>query len=82
MQDVMALFGAATADWFARAFSAPTPVQQRGWPLIAGGHHTLMLAPTGSGKTLAAFLCAIDKLSRLPDDAPRGTRILYLSPIK
>ena len=82
MQDLTALFSAATADWFGRAFSAPTGVQRRGWPCIAEGKNTLMLAPTGSGKTLAAFLSAIDRLSQLPADTPRGTRVIYISPIK
>lgn len=78
----MALFSAATADWFGRAFSGPTAVQQRGWPQIAARNHTLMLAPTGSGKTLAAFLYALDRLVQLPQDAEKGTRVLYVSPIK
>ena len=41
--------------------SAPSPRRRRaqalGWPAIARGESTLLLAPTGSGKTLAAFLC-------------------------
>ena len=36
--------------------------QAQGWPAIAAGDHTLILAPTGSGKTLAAFLWGIDRL--------------------
>ena len=74
-------FGEATRTWFARSFAAPTPVQARGWAQIAGGQHTLMLAPTGSGKTLAAFLWCLDRLAHAPDpDAP--TRVVYVSPIK
>ena len=43
-----------------------------------------MLAPTGSGKTLAAFLYCIDRLvtEPVPEDAPRGVRALYISPLK
>ena len=63
-------------------FSAPTAVQQRGWAKIAAGEHALLCAPTGSGKTLAAFLWSIDRLVCRPVDAPRGVRVLYISPLK
>src|SRR5215216_470143 len=33
-----------------------------GWPAIASGAHTLILAPTGTGKTLAAFLWELNSL--------------------
>jgi ATP-dependent Lhr-like helicase len=65
-----------------RAFPAPTPAQELGWPAIAAGQSSLILAPTGSGKTLAAFLWALNGLlaDRL---AGRPTsRVLYLSPLK
>ncbi len=73
------LFGPAARHWFAHAFAAPTPVQDRGWRSIAAGNHTLLLAPTGSGKTLAAFFAAIDRLSR---SEQAGTKVLYVSPLK
>jgi len=73
-------FGTATQTWFRSSFVEATPVQARGWLQIAGGHHTLMLAPTGSGKTLAAFLWCLDRLAREPEAA--GTRVVYVSPIK
>ena len=75
------MFSEATRTWFSQSFQAATPVQSRGWASIAGGNHTLMLAPTGSGKTLAAFLWCLDRLSRQnsPGD---GTRVVYVSPIK
>jgi ATP-dependent Lhr-like helicase len=50
--------------WFKNRFAAPSPPQKNGWPSIAAGNHTLILAPTGSGKTLAAFLWSIDQLFR------------------
>src|SRR5262249_12340445 len=59
----------------------PTPPQRLGWPSIAAGQHTLILAPTGSGKTLAAFLACLDTLWRRPE-LPRGVRVLYISPLK
>ncbi len=75
-------FHALTAEWFARAFAAPTDVQRAGWPAIASGDHTLLLAPTGSGKTLAAFLWALDRImaARLAGETP--ARVLYVSPLK
>jgi len=83
MANALQKFRPATQAWFGQAFSAPTPVQQRGWAAISKGNHALLLAPTGSGKTLAAFLWAIDRLhAPRPDDAPRGVRILYVSPLK
>jgi ATP-dependent Lhr-like helicase len=75
-------FGAAARTWFEASFDAPTPVQRDGWPRIAAGEHALLIAPTGSGKTLAAFFACIDRLTRLPPDAPPGVRVVYVSPLK
>ncbi len=75
-------FGPAVRAWFRVQFDAPTEVQRRGWPVIAAGRHALLVAPTGSGKTLAAFLSAIDGLSALPEDAPPGVRVVYVSPLR
>ncbi len=52
-----------------------------GWPAIASGQNTLIVAPTGSGKTLAAFLAALDHLWQTPR-REKGVRILYVSPLK
>ena len=72
------------AQWFAGALGGATPTQELGWPPIARGESTLLLAPTGSGKTLAAFLVAVDRLLRTPPvpGLPRATRVLYISPLK
>ncbi len=67
--------------WFAANFAGPTEVQSLGWPHIAAGAHTLLLAPTGSGKTLAAFLVALDRLLCHAPAAP-GVQVLYVSPLK
>ena len=82
-------FAPATHIWLGTAFAGPTEVQKQGWPVIASGQHTLLIAPTGSGKTLAAFLWCIDRLSvdADPDPAasarpPPGVRVLYVSPLK
>ena len=98
-------FSPRVRDWFAQAFDAPTPAQEKAWPAIASGEHVLLSAPTGSGKTLAAFLWALDRLSThdgaaggdahgndsdagtdaavaAAADAVRGTRVVYVSPLK
>ena len=77
----MSRFSAPSRDWFVNTFGVPTPVQEGAWRAIADRGHVLVVAPTGSGKTLAAFLHALDSLLR-PGDRPRGTRVLYVSPLK
>jgi len=75
------LFLPPVRDWFKSTFGTPTPVQEQGWPAIAAGDNTLLLAPTGSGKTLAAFLACLDQLWRQPM-LERKVHILYVSPLK
>ena len=76
-------FHPAVAEWFRHSFEAPTPPQAKGWPAIAAGESTLILAPTGSGKTLAAFLWCINRLMfEPPPDPKRRCRVLYVSPLK
>src|SRR6516164_5468644 len=79
--DPLDLFLPPVREWFRAALGEPTPPQRQGWPAIAAGQHTLLLAPTGSGKTLAAFLACLDSLWR-QDPLPRGIRVLYVSPLK
>ncbi|HWK11300.1 MAG TPA: DEAD/DEAH box helicase, partial [Vicinamibacterales bacterium] len=95
-RDVLELFEPAVADWFRSSFAAPTPPQVQGWPAIARGESTLILAPTGSGKTLTAFLWAINRVmfsntsgsAASVGVAPKrrsrggGCRVLYISPLK
>ena len=71
----------AVSTWFRETLGEPTPPQRLGWPAIAAGQNTLIVAPTGSGKTLAAFLAAMDLLWRTPR-REKGVRILYISPLK
>jgi ATP-dependent Lhr-like helicase len=76
-------FHPAVAAWFRTSLGSPTRAQDLGWPPVARGESTLLLAPTGSGKTLAAFLVAVDRIMRAPPpDKRHRTRVLYVSPLK
>ena len=79
---VLDLFHPVTAEWFRAVFDDVTPPQREGWPAIARGESTLILAPTGTGKTLAAFLWCLDKLMLREPAAEPGCRVLYISPLK
>jgi ATP-dependent Lhr-like helicase len=87
----LALFHPITAAWFRAVFDRPTAPQVEGWPAIARGESTLILAPTGTGKTLTAFLWCIDRLMMQGASASgdgvvvppsKGCRVVYLSPLK
>ncbi len=76
-------FSPAVRAWFETNFSAATPPQAQGWPAIARGDHSLIVAPTGSGKTLAAFLWALDRLGTDPQPSKlERCRVLYISPLR
>ncbi len=79
MDDELARFHPAVTAWFRETFGQPSPPQVLGWPSIARGENTLILAPTGSGKTLAAFLWCINQLYL---DLQPGVQVLYVSPLK
>jgi ATP-dependent Lhr-like helicase len=85
----LALFHPITRAWFQSVLGEPTAPQQLGWPAIAGGESTLILAPTGTGKTLSAFLWCLDRLTfhSFPEaneqkPGPSETRVVYISPLK
>src|SRR4051812_37407563 len=77
-------FHPVIARWFEQKFGSPTEPQQRGWPAIQSGAHTLIAAPTGSGKTLAAFFASLDQLFRqgLAGSLKDETQVVYVSPLK
>jgi ATP-dependent Lhr-like helicase len=79
----LALFHPVTAEWFRAVFDQPTAPQRLGWPAIARGESTLILAPTGTGKTLTAFLWCLDRLMLHPlSSDTEGCRVVYISPLK
>ncbi|MCH1450953.1 MAG: DEAD/DEAH box helicase, partial [Acidimicrobiales bacterium] len=82
MSDPLAAFADPVREWFTSTFREATAPQRKGWPAIANGDHTLILAPTGTGKTLSAFLWALNRLAveDVPEDPKARTRVLYLSP--
>jgi ATP-dependent Lhr-like helicase len=70
--------------WFTETLGAPSPPQREGWPAIAKGESTLILAPTGTGKTLTAFLWELNQLIVDGSETPlaNAVHILYVSPLK
>src|SRR5438128_226191 len=70
--------------WFTETLGSPSAPQREGWPAIASGSHTLILAPTGTGKTLTAFLWELNQLivDGAKEPLPNGVQILYISPLK
>src|SRR5215813_12719839 len=70
--------------WFTETLGVPSPPQREGWPAIASGSDTLILAPTGTGKTLTAFLWELNQLivDGSEEPLPNAVQILYISPLK
>ncbi len=70
--------------WFAETLGKPSEPQRMGWPAIASGSHTLILAPTGTGKTFAAFLWELNALivEGMKDPLANSVHLLYISPLK
>src|SRR5215207_8415790 len=80
----LAPFHPLVSTWFTETLGEPSAPQRAGWPAIAAGSDTLILAPTGTGKTLAAFLYELDQLITDGLDAPlaNAVHLLYVSPLK
>jgi ATP-dependent Lhr-like helicase len=77
-------FHPVVRKWFAESLGKPSEPQRKGWPAIASGSHTLILAPTGTGKTLAAFLWELNALivEGMKQPLANGVHLLYISPLK
>jgi len=81
---MLARFHPLVRQWFKETLGEPSDPQRKGWPAIASGAHTLILAPTGTGKTLAAFLWELNELivRGIADPLPNAVHLLYISPLK
>jgi len=81
---MLARFHPLVRRWFKETFGKPSDPQREGWPAIASGAHTLILAPTGTGKTLAAFLWELNELIVRGTKEPlsNAVQLLYISPLK
>ena len=82
--DALLPFHPIVRQWFTETLGEPSAPQRAGWPAIAGGEDTLILAPTGTGKTLAAFLWELNGLITDGLSAPlaNAVHLLYVSPLK
>ncbi len=80
----MRRFHPIVRKWFSETLGVPSEPQRLGWPAIASGEHTLILAPTGTGKTLAAFLWELNALivEGMREPLANGVHLLYVSPLK
>jgi ATP-dependent Lhr-like helicase len=82
--DTLRPFHPIIREWFTETLGEPSAPQRAGWPAIARGEDTLILAPTGTGKTLAAFLWELNALITEGLEAPlaNAVHLLYVSPLK
>lgn len=83
-EDGLALFHPTVQSWFRENIGTPSAPQRAGWPAIASGSDTLILAPTGTGKTLSAFLWEVNALIEdgLREPLANAIHLLYISPLK
>jgi ATP-dependent RNA helicase RhlE len=64
-------------------YDTPTPIQARAIPELLKGRDLLGIAQTGTGKTAAFALPILERLSKSPARAARGTcKVLVLSPTR
>ena len=84
MASPLASFHPLVRSWFTETLGEPSAPQLTGWPAIASGDDTLILAPTGTGKTLSAFLYELNALITEGQEGPlaNAVHILYVSPLK
>ena len=60
----------------AKGFTVPTPIQEKGIPIVVSGDDLIGIAQTGTGKTFAFGLPLIDALKE------RGTQALIVVPTR
>ncbi|MEJ2534939.1 MAG: DEAD/DEAH box helicase [Gammaproteobacteria bacterium] len=65
-----------------QGYDAPTPIQQRGIPLILQGRDVLAAAQTGTGKTAGFTLPILQRLQDAPRSDRRRPRVLVLCPTR
>ncbi len=81
--DALGLSENIVATLTALGFATPTPIQEKGIPVVLGGRDLIGLAQTGTGKTAAFGLPMIEMLlkdEKRPDN--RTTRALILAPTR
>ena len=56
MSDPLAAFADPVREWFTSTFREATAPQRKGWPAIANGDHTLILAPTAQARPVGVLV--------------------------